>query len=252
MSTRSPTQPTHGSSTAAGWPPRSPAPEVRRYSASPTRRRRLPSATRSRPPPETCPPGTSFTLRRWNSAARRRRRSSPKRRARPWPRRTNWAAGRLPSSRSGPGSVASRSTRRRGSWSTPCADTTPVPLSGWCSRCTVTRPSGRSTPQLNRDDLRRVLVDLASRSPEPAATVVVRAVPDLGDLIKRQLDTQKVSDDEHASQQMHRDGRGPLANVGPIAGHPDGSGDRLAVAELHGEAHRADRLVIRATPGPGD
>src|SRR6476659_8680431 len=94
------------------------------------------------------------------------------------------------------------------------------------------------------------LVDPASRSPEPAATVVVRAVPDLGDLIKRQLDTQKVSGDEHASQQMHRDGRGSLANVGPIAGHPDGSGDRLAVAELHGEAHRADRLVIRATPGP--
>ena len=31
----------------------------------------------------------------------------------------------------------------------------PVPLSGWCSRCTVTRPSGRSAPQLNRDDLRR-------------------------------------------------------------------------------------------------
>ena len=51
---------------------------------------------------------------------------------------------------------------------------------------------------------------------------------------------------------MHGDGRRPLADVGPIAGQPDGAGERLTVGEFHGEAHRADRLVIRAASGPGD
>ena len=59
--------------------------------------------------------------------------------------------------------------------------------------------------------------------------------------------------DQRLSQQMHRDRRRALPDVGAVAGQRYAVRvDRSAVGQRHGEADRADRLVLGAAAGSGD